>query len=250
MGGPDPSGSRSTGVLDEPQPLRVLLVLRHGHPAHAVRVPVQELRCRVDDQVGAEVERPLEEGAHERVVRDEDRPAAVRELGEGADVADLEQGVAGGLDPQQVEAARLPLEPGGVGRVEERELQGVVREHLREEAVRAPVDVVRDDHALAGLHEREHRLHGGHARGEAVRVRAAFPRGEVALDRANDPTWNRRRGAGTRGFSRARYLGLVSLTGLGDVGPTSEQPRARTAARCGARWPAARWRSGGAATVR
>ena len=52
------------------------LVLRHDHAAHAVGVAVQELRGRVHDDVRAQLERPLEERAHERVVDDDQRAAA------------------------------------------------------------------------------------------------------------------------------------------------------------------------------
>ena len=58
-------------------------------------------------------------------------------------------GLVGRLDPQQVEAARPRLEGRGVARVEERELDAVLREDLREEPVGAAVDVVRHHDALA-----------------------------------------------------------------------------------------------------
>ena len=67
---------RAGGVLDELQPLDVVVAHRDDDAADAVAVAVQVLRRAVDDQVGAERDRPLHARARERVVDDE--PRAVR----------------------------------------------------------------------------------------------------------------------------------------------------------------------------
>ena len=65
--------------------------------------------------VRAQGERPLEERAHEGVVHHSTAPRLRANAGEGRDVADLHQGVGGGLDPEQREVARRPVEGRGVG---------------------------------------------------------------------------------------------------------------------------------------
>ncbi len=160
------------------------LVLDHRHSAHAVRVPVEELRGRVDHDVRPQLERALEEGAHERVVHDEQRAAPVRGLGQGRDVADLHERVGGGLDPEQRELARRLVEGARVARVQERELHAVGGQDLREEAMGAAVHVVGDDHALDGLDERHHGVGGRHAGRETVGVGAALEGAEVLFQGA------------------------------------------------------------------
>ena len=77
-------------LLEEVEPLRERLVLRHGGTEDDVRVPVQVLRGRVHDDGGAEVERALEHRGGEGVV-DDDRDAGLpRDLRDLRDVEDLE----------------------------------------------------------------------------------------------------------------------------------------------------------------
>ena len=71
---------RALGVLHEPQPLDVVVAHGHDDAADAVAVAVEELRGAVDDEIGAELDRPLHVGAGERVVHDDDDVARVRDL--------------------------------------------------------------------------------------------------------------------------------------------------------------------------
>ena len=230
---------RTDRVLHELQRLRVLLALHDRDAAHAVRVAVQELRGRVHDDVGAERERPLEERAHEGVVDDQDRTLPVRDLGERPDVADLHHRVGGRLEPQHVEATGLGRERRGVGRVEEGELDAVVGQDLREQAVGAAVHVVGDDDAPAGLDERQHRLGRRHAGGEAVGVLAPLERREVLLERAPrevvrarvlvalvlpDPLLDVGRGLVDRDAHGSRG-GVRLLAGVDAVGREAHSPR-------------------------
>ena len=70
-----------------------------------------------------------------------------------------------------------------IGRVHVGKRQLVAGQHLVEEAERAAVDVVGDDHVIAGLEHRADRADGGHARGEGERRLAAFDGRDVALER-------------------------------------------------------------------
>ena len=61
-----------------------------------------ELRRRVDHEVGAERQRLLQQRRGERVVDDHARPGLARRGADGGDVGGLEQRVGGRLQPQQV----------------------------------------------------------------------------------------------------------------------------------------------------
>jgi hypothetical protein len=137
----------------------------------------------VDDEVRSELERALEERAHERIVHDQQRAPPVGGLGERGHVADLHERVGRGLDPEEVELAGGAVERPRIARVQERELHAVPRQDLREQAVSPSVNVVGDDHALAGLDQRHHGVGGGQAGGEAIGVGAALEGGQVLLER-------------------------------------------------------------------
>src|SRR5438045_4880118 len=59
---------RADAVLYELKPFRVLLIIKHNHTADAVRMSVQILRRRMDDDVNAELNRSLKVRRHESVV--------------------------------------------------------------------------------------------------------------------------------------------------------------------------------------
>ena len=73
-------------------------------PADHVGVAAEVLRRGVDDDVGAELERPLQVRRRERVVDDDDRAGFVRRVGGGVDVDDVQQRVGRRLDPDQARA--------------------------------------------------------------------------------------------------------------------------------------------------
>ena len=91
---------RARGVLHEPQPLDVLVARGDDHAADAVAVAVQVLGRAVHDQVGAELDRPLDVRAGEGVVDDQPRAVPMGELGGGGEVGQPHQRVAGRLDEQ------------------------------------------------------------------------------------------------------------------------------------------------------
>ena len=70
-------------VLDESQPLDVVVPHGDDDAADAVAVAVEVFRRAVDDQIGAELDRALEARARERVVHDQARVVPVRQLGRG-----------------------------------------------------------------------------------------------------------------------------------------------------------------------
>ena len=71
---------RADRVLEEPDPLGELGIVRGREPADDVGVAAEVLRGRVHHDVGAELERALQVRRGERVVDDDARAACVREL--------------------------------------------------------------------------------------------------------------------------------------------------------------------------
>ena len=94
-------GDAAGGVLDEAEPLGERVVARHRRAADHVGVAVQVLGRRVDDEVGPELQRPLEVRGGEGVVDDRDGAARAGQLRHRRDVGDLEERVGGALDPDE-----------------------------------------------------------------------------------------------------------------------------------------------------
>jgi hypothetical protein len=164
--------------------LRVCLVREDDRPADDVRVPAEELRQRVDDDVGAEADRLLQVGRGERVVDDQERVGLVRDGGDLGDVHDLEERVRRGLDPHEV--GRLPRDGRadgvGVGEVDGVDRDAPRAEDARDEAVRARVGVVAEEDVGARTQERaQHDVLGLHAGGHRVGHGAALEAGERVL---------------------------------------------------------------------
>ena len=171
-------------LLEEVEALRDRRVVRADEAADDVRVAAEVLRRRVEDDVGAEVERVLEVGRRERVVDDDERARRVRRLRGGADVDDVQHRVRRRLDPDHPRVAVEVL-------AEVRELRGrqVVEEvalrlvDLRGHPVDAAVDVGDQDDALARVdevHQRRRRAEPGGERDPVLRV---LERGERRLER-------------------------------------------------------------------
>ena len=140
-------------VLHEAQPLDVIVAHRHHHDAaDAVGMTVQEFCRAVDDEVGAEVDRPLHGRARERVVDHDEHVVATRDLARAGQVGQAQHGVRRRLEKQHlrgrpdraldlVEARRV-----GVG-----ELEPVPPQHAFEQPIRAAIRVIGHDDVVAGL---------------------------------------------------------------------------------------------------
>ena len=126
-------------------------VAREDGAADHVGVAAEVLRRRVDDEVGAERERLLQERGGEGVVDGEQRAGGVRGVGGAADVDDVEERVRRRLDPDEL---RVVVEVRGERLVE------LVGGHVREAValrlvdpgghpVHAAVDVRDQHHSLA-----------------------------------------------------------------------------------------------------
>jgi hypothetical protein len=162
-------------------------VVGQGGAEHDVAVPREVLRDGVHDDIGAVLDRSLDERRRERVVDRDECAHVVRGSDQRGQVGDLEHGVRRGLDPQQrgrATAAHRCRHGVGVGDVDESHLDpGAGREVVcvRE---RDAVGVPWQDDAPAGRHERESRRDRCHARAEHERgERGPFERAERLLER-------------------------------------------------------------------
>ncbi len=145
-------------------------------------MPVQVLRARVDDGIGAQIHRPLEVRCGERVVHDQPRTVIVRDLRSRREIRDMHQRVGRRLHQNQpCVLADSVLDPVGLTRVHEGELEPQPGEDLAEEAVRPAIDVGAADHVIAARQKLDHRLDRGQARCERRPVLGPLQRGHVRL---------------------------------------------------------------------
>ncbi len=92
-------------VLVEGDRLQQLAAADHRAADH-VGVAAEVLRRAVDDEVGPERERLLQVRRGERVVDRQQRAGAVRQLGDGGDVEDLQERIGRRLDPDELRLRR------------------------------------------------------------------------------------------------------------------------------------------------
>lgn len=130
-------------VLEEGELGVDLLVGGDGNTHDDIRVSVDVLGDRVDNNVGTELERVLEEGRHEGVVDNELGVVLVGNLGNGLDVNETEGGVGGGLDPDELGVGADGLgNVGGILEIDKGDLDVEGAGDLGEVAVGASIDVV------------------------------------------------------------------------------------------------------------
>ena len=127
--------------------------------------------------------RPLQVRRAERVVDHHQRAVLVRDFGARGDVGDRHHRIG-----RRLEEDDLRIRPQrradffDARGVDVRELQAELLADLVEEAERAAVHVLAGDDVIARLQHAEDGVRRRHPRGEAVRVFAAFERGEVRLE--------------------------------------------------------------------
>ena len=72
--------------MNELQPRGVVFPFENRNTSDAVAVAVKILGCRVDDNVGAEIQRPLKVRGHECIVDDDATIVPMCKVANGADV--------------------------------------------------------------------------------------------------------------------------------------------------------------------
>ena len=251
-------GHAAHRVLEEPEPLGDGVARGDRDAEDRVRVPAEVLGGRMEHDVGAELERPLEGGRGERVVDDDERRrlaglrrAVANGRGRRRDIGDLEQRIRRRLEPDEAGSGGQALPQRVVARREVDVARGPAARgpvHALEVAVGAAVDVVADEDLVARARELGDRRGRRRAAGERDPVPAALevgdgsleplargvlaPRVLVAAARPADAVLGERRGL----VDRRRY-GPGGLIGLGPgvdraggerVGRVGRTRRART----------------------
>ena len=157
------------------------LVAPQDRAAQDAALAVDVLGRRVDDEIGTERERLLEDRGGEDVVDDEKRPVGAAQLGQCGDVEDLHGRIGRGLDQHKPRLGpeHLPhrVDTGGVHHVSR---NPVARQPFTDQPARRPEEHAVRQHALAGLEQREQtgrdRRHaGGGGTGESRVLEQAQP---------------------------------------------------------------------------
>src|SRR5207253_4752189 len=104
------SGDSADGILKKLEVLVDLTIAGNDRAADRVAVSVDVFRRGVDDDVGAEGQRLLQQRRGERVVDDGERSGLFRQPGTGLNVGDLQERVRRRLQPQKL---RVALKRGG-----------------------------------------------------------------------------------------------------------------------------------------
>ena len=175
-------GDGADGVLQEGQLLEELGGVEGGGAHDHVRVPVDVLCDAVDDNVGAVVQRVLHVGRHEGVI-DDDHDAVL--VGEGrnlADVDELQGGVRGRLNPDELGVGLDQLLHVQLDRRRESDLDIVRQGDLCEVAVGAAVDIGDGDDVRAGCERLQDVGCGGRARAVGERIVGVLERCDCAFE--------------------------------------------------------------------
>ena len=153
------------------------------HAAKRIAVARQELGRRMDDDVGAMLDRPAEVGGRERVVDDQRQARLVGDLRHRRDVDHDAARIGEVLDEDRLAFRRQrAAEILRLGRIDEMAGPAELLERKAELGERAAIEVARGDELVAGLHQGEE---GEELRRVARRRRdrrpAAFERGDPLL---------------------------------------------------------------------
>lgn len=89
------------GVLNEAELLVYVVEVSDDDTADDIGVTVNEFGSGVDDDIGAEGDGVLEEGAHEGIIDGEESVVLMSDGSEGGDVVEFKSGVSGGFSPKE-----------------------------------------------------------------------------------------------------------------------------------------------------
>eukprot|EP00042_Codosiga_hollandica_P045113 m.453963 g.453963 ORF g.453963 m.453963 type:complete len:520 (-) comp56942_c0_seq1:105-1664(-) len=175
------AGARTASKLDEAQAGSKRIITQNAHAHHDIAVTVDVLGDRVEGNVSAKLERPLEVRRHKRVVRDENNSRVLgHDIGNCADVNHLQQWVRRRFDPH-----KLGLRGDGTLnvlrdlRVDKGEGETKLAGNEAEKATSASIEIIVGNDMVAGL-EQLQTAHGGRqprAEGDAVLARLERSKG-------------------------------------------------------------------------
>jgi len=168
-------GNSSDRVLQEGELGEDLLIRGDSNTHDNIRVSVNVLGDRVDNDISAERERVLEVGAHEGVVDDQLGVVLVGNVSNGLDINEAQRGVGGGLDPDELGVgADDSGDIGGISKVNKGNLDSEGRGDLGEVTVGASIDVVDRDNVRSSREGADDGGGGGRSRREGQSVLGAL----------------------------------------------------------------------------
>lgn len=198
-------------LVHVPQPRSDLTACRHT-ATERVPVAVDVFRQAFDDDVRTQIRRSHIERRIERVVHAQQCAGIVRELRDRGDIGDLQRGVRGCLDVDELRVRAYRARHGiGVGRIDDRRLDAVfLRQDLVEQPVRGDVGGIGEHRVVAAVEQRRERGgERGHAGCEHDRVLGAFEVGEFGfqIPLVGVPVARVQVGVGTRPVDVRRVVG-------------------------------------------
>ncbi len=184
-------------------------VIDDDDPSQGRVVPVEELGRRVNDDVGPQLERPLEIGGEERVVRHVENPGPGADLRDCPEVGELQGRVCRSLGEDHAggrpygRSDRL-----GIRCIDEGDVDTEPGEELVGESVGAPVDDVPDDHMVTSPEQgEEHGDRGCHPGAVGGRIHPSLQGDHLLLEGAD---------GGVPGPAVGKALGHVGIDRLLD----------------------------------
>ena len=143
--------NRAGRVLDKLEALGIVFALQNGDAADAVAVAIEVLRGRMNNNIGAKLDRPLEVRRHERIV--DSKPAVgtvMRDFRERTNVRDRHDRVCGCLDKNHTRVgADGSFDIARIRCVDVRELDAVMTHDFVEEPECSAINVVGADGMIA-----------------------------------------------------------------------------------------------------
>ena len=180
------------GLKDGPVCLRIIVqllldeLLRPEHDAaEAAALAVDMFGRRIDDDVGAERHRPLQQRRGEHVVDHDERAGASCAIFDTPSMSTSSSTGLVGVSKKKARVLGLHRRfPGGeVAPVDQRRLDAVARQQILDDVAAAAEQRARRDHMIAGLEmAKQRRGDGGHAARRAARGVGAFERAHARLE--------------------------------------------------------------------
>ena len=164
-----------------------VLAVADDRTTDTAALAVEVLGSGVDDDVGTEIQRPLESRRAKAVIDDQQCIVRMRETGKRADIAELCQGIRWRLQKEQPGIGLHRLFPGcGVIEIDEGRLDAETRQVVRKEDCRGAEKTARADDMVAFLEQPEADCKDrGHTGGCGDTGLPAFHRGKPLLETAH-----------------------------------------------------------------
>ena len=176
-------------IEDAAQGLRVelelfveLVVIEDDEPGEKVGMTAVIFSGRIDDHVGAEVERTLIDAREERIVDGEQPAAGFGSFGHMSNIGDFEERIRGRFDVDELDVSGRRFKVVGIEVVDHRELDAALLKELGRIKPGAAVDVVGDQHAVAGIERFKDQRNRGHAGGSGDAVLGALNVGSMLFN--------------------------------------------------------------------